>query len=63
MGGLPAVIASREKAVAAGQWQESKAIEPLCPGAWWDLVDPENAAEADLDAPALGRLSGPSAGA
>jgi hypothetical protein len=48
---LQAVIAGWEEAVAAGQWQESEPIEPLCPGAWWDLVDPGSAAEADSEPP------------
>jgi hypothetical protein len=48
---LQAVIAGWEEAVAAGQWQESEPIEPLCPGAWWDLVDPSSAAELDAEPP------------
>jgi len=48
---LQAVIAGWEAACAAGQWQEPEPVEPLCPGAWWDLIDPGSAAEADPEAP------------
>lgn len=46
-----AVISGWEAAVAAGQWQEPEPIEPLCPGAWWDLIDPGERAEADQEQP------------
>ncbi len=29
----------------------SSGIIPLCPGAWWDLIDPSEAAEADGELP------------
>jgi hypothetical protein len=48
---LEAVISGWEEACAAGQWQEPEPIEPLCPGAWWDLIDPGEAAAADADPP------------
>ncbi|TVS06917.1 MAG: hypothetical protein EA413_02475 [Cyanobium sp. PLM2.Bin73] len=48
---LQAVITGWEKAVAAGQWQEAEPVEPLCRGAWWDLIDPGSAAEADPEPP------------
>ena len=46
-----AAIEGWEEAVAAGQWQEPEPVEPLCPGAWWDLIDPGSAAEADPEPP------------
>ncbi len=46
-----AVISGWEAAVAAGQWQEPEPIEPLYPGAWWDLIDPGERAEADPEQP------------
>ncbi|WP_216915322.1 MULTISPECIES: hypothetical protein [unclassified Synechococcus] len=46
-----AVISGWEAAVAAGQWQEPEPIEPLCPGAWWDLIDPGERAEVDPEQP------------
>ena len=46
-----AVIEGWEEAVATGQWQEPEPVEPLCPGAWWDLIDPGSAAEADPEPP------------
>ena len=48
---LQAVISGWEEAVAAGQWQEPEPVEPICPGAWWDLIDPGSAAEADPEPP------------
>jgi hypothetical protein len=48
---LEAVISGWEEACAAGLWQEPEPVEPLCPGAWWDLVDPGDAAAADLELP------------
>ena len=48
---LQAVIVGWEEACAAGQWQEPEPVEPLCPGAWWDLIDPGSAAEADPEPP------------
>ena len=49
--GQQAAIEGWEEAVAAGQWQEPEPVEPLCPGAWWDLIDPGSAAEADPEPP------------
>jgi hypothetical protein len=46
-----AAIEGWEEAVAAGQWQEPEPVEPMCPGAWWDLIDPGSAAEADPEPP------------
>ena len=46
-----AVISGWEAAVAAGEWEEPEPIEPLCPGAWWDLIDPGERAEADPEQP------------
>ena len=48
---LQGVIDGWEEACAAGQWQEPEPVEPLCPGAWWDLIDPTEAAEADPELP------------
>ena len=30
---------------------QSRGIEPLCPGCWWDLIDPSEASEADPELP------------
>ena len=46
-----AVISGWEAAVAAGEWEEPEPVEPLCPGAWWDLIDPGERAEADPGQP------------
>jgi hypothetical protein len=46
-----AVISGWEAAVAAGEWEEPEPVEPLCPGAWWDLIDPGERAEADPEQP------------
>jgi hypothetical protein len=46
-----AVIRGWEAAVAAGQGQEPVPVEPLCPGAWWDPIDPGERAEADPEQP------------
>lgn len=46
-----AVISGWEAAVAAGEWEEPAPVEPLCPGAWWDLIDPGERAEADQEQP------------
>jgi hypothetical protein len=48
---LEAVISGWEAARAAGQWKEPKPDEPLCPGTWWDLIDPGERAEADPEQP------------
>jgi hypothetical protein len=45
------VISGWEAAVAAGEWEEPAPVEPLCPGAWWDLIDPGERAEADPEQP------------
>ena len=31
--------------------QPAPGINPLCPGCWWDLIDPSEAAEADPEPP------------
>jgi hypothetical protein len=46
-----AVISGWEGAVAAGEWEEPEPGEPLCPGTWWDLIDPGKRAEADTEQP------------
>jgi hypothetical protein len=48
---LEAVISGWGEACARGEWQEPEPVEPLCPGAWWDLIDPGEAAEADPEPP------------
>ena len=30
---------------------QPRGIEPLCPGCWWDLIDPSEASEADPELP------------
>jgi hypothetical protein len=46
-----AVIEGWEAAVAAGLWEEPEPVEPLCPGAWWDLIDPGEHSESDPELP------------
>lgn len=61
--GLNAVLAARAAQAAAAPSPEpamepapvsassSSGIVTLCPGAWWDLIDPSEAAEADGELP------------
>ncbi|MCP9915328.1 hypothetical protein [Cyanobium sp. ATX 6F1] len=46
-----AAFSGWEAEVAAGRWVEPKPVEPICPGSWWDLIDPSELDEADLELP------------
>ena len=47
---LQAAIEAWETGLAAGHWQEPVAVEPICPGAWWDLIDASEAEEQKPEA-------------
>jgi hypothetical protein len=35
----------------AGRWVEPTPVEPLFSGSWWDLIDPIELNEAELEQP------------
>ncbi len=46
-----AAISGWEAEVTAGRWIEPTPVEPLFSGSWWDLINPSELSEAELEQP------------